>query len=85
MITSSQNPKISVYSVGQIQVYLGKMGKNTNCKGKRRPSTAKSQRLLYPEYQARWKHTDLNLGQSQPQARLGEKEYTDQKKEKIPF
>lgn len=34
-----------------------------------------------PEYQARWKHIELNLGQSQPQARLGGKEYTDLKGE----
>lgn len=33
------------------------------------------------EYQARWKHIELNLGQIQPQARLGGKEYTDQKGE----
>ena len=32
-----------------------------------------------PEYEARWKHIELNLDQSQPQARLCGKEYTDQK------
>lgn len=33
------------------------------------------------ECEARWKHIALNLGQSQPQARLGEKEYIDQNEE----
>lgn len=32
-----------------------------------------------PNYEARWKHIELNLGQSHPQAMLGGKEYTHHK------